>query len=312
MPRKTALPPAPEGPESTLLAESDESLMEAAKAVFEGMIESVGEVEETEVEVLEEPAHLTDEENAAAPAMKTEVVEMEDGELSVIATPGTPRSKDFVTVRGGGLYLPARRRIAWMRGEVVPHPDWTIDTYPEEVEKGDYKAGKVSGGYARYRAAIFDDTGRLVATGTKTEYSERFTDYVEKAETGAIARALAVAGYGTEAALDLDEGYEDDRLADAPVGGRPIEISASDVPGLRMGGRSENITAAQLNEIAARARQLQMGLTLVPFIEGVLEVKLPDLPAGDAEATQALLTFLQGLSFDDASRLILALSKAQA
>ena len=104
-------------------------------------------------------------------------------------------------------YLPARRRLTWMRGEPVPHPDWTVDTYDEEVIRGDFSKGRITGGYARYRASVFDTAGRLIGTGTKTEYSERFTDFVEKAETGAIARALAVAGYGTEAALDLDEGY---------------------------------------------------------------------------------------------------------
>jgi hypothetical protein len=174
----------------------------------------------------------------------------------------------MVTVRGGGLYLTARRRLAWLRGEPEQHPDWTIDTYAEEIERGKYvNKTKVDGGYARYRANLFDTTGRLIATGTKTEWSERFMDFAEKAETGAIARALAVAGYGTEAALDLDEGTEEGRIADAPVNdNRPISIAASNVPGLIQGGRSTSITTAQINEIAWLTRTLKLGEGLVPLV----------------------------------------------
>ena len=39
-------------------------------------------------------------------------------------------------------------------------------------------------------------------------------DYIEKAETGAIGRALAMCGYGTLQAPGFDE---QDRLADTPV-----------------------------------------------------------------------------------------------
>jgi hypothetical protein len=42
-----------------------------------------------------------------------------------------------------------------------------------------------------------------------------FKDYLEKAETGAIGRALAMCGYGTQFTGDeLDEGV---RIVDAPV-----------------------------------------------------------------------------------------------
>jgi hypothetical protein len=41
-----------------------------------------------------------------------------------------------------------------------------------------------------------------------------FYDYIEKAETGAIGRVLAMCGYGTLQAPEFDE---QDRLVDAPV-----------------------------------------------------------------------------------------------
>lgn len=224
---------------------------------------------------------------------------------------GRPRREDMVTVRGGGLYLTARRRIVWLRGEPVQHPDWTIDTYAEEIERGKYVSNnKIEGGYARYRANLFDTDGRLISTGTKTEWSERFMDFAEKAETGAIARALAVAGYGTEAALDLDEGLDQDRIADAPVtDSRPITISPSDVKGLRQGGRSERTTAAQLNEIKRLVRETEIGLSVVSVIENVCGVTVPDL--GDSPG-EALSAFIMSLTFEQSADLIQALNKARS
>ena len=52
----------------------------------------------------------------------------------------------------------------WLRGEPEQHPDWTIDTIPEEVVRGTYKSkNEVVGGYARIRSNIYDETGRLIA-----------------------------------------------------------------------------------------------------------------------------------------------------
>lgn len=56
--------------------------------------------------------------------------------------------------------------------------------------------------------------GTVIAIARKKETEIGFPDYIEKAETGAIGRALAVWGYGTLQAPEFDE---QDRLADAPV-----------------------------------------------------------------------------------------------
>ena len=150
---------------------------------------------------------------------------------------GTPGADDFINLKGA-QYLPARRRIIWMRGKPVEHPEWSIVTYERDLRPGEFDGRRVKGGYARFYCEIRNEMSRVIATGTKCEYSERFPDFAEKAETGAIARALAVAGYGTESALDIDEGVADDRLADAPVQERrPINISSSNVLGIRNGGQ---------------------------------------------------------------------------
>ncbi len=64
---------------------------------------------------------------------------------------------------------------------------------------------------------VFDKDGKLVkqGVGTKSESKKDFGDFIEKAETGAIGRAITMLGYGTAYALaDLDEGA---RIIDSPV-----------------------------------------------------------------------------------------------
>ena len=53
-----------------------------------------------------------------------------------------------------------------------------------------------------------------MAQGTKSETAAGFQDHLEKSETGAIGRALALCGFGTQFAPEFDEG---DRLADSPL-----------------------------------------------------------------------------------------------
>jgi hypothetical protein len=98
-------------------------------------------------------------------------------------------------------YLPVAARIAWFRKE---HPDWSIIT----------KAVRLANKAVVMKATIKDASGRVIATARKKETEAGFPDYIEKAETGAIGRALAMCGYGTLQAPEFDE---QDRLADTPV-----------------------------------------------------------------------------------------------
>jgi len=128
-------------------------------------------------------------------------------------------------------YLPVQWRLVWFRREC---PEGTITTElldlnrSEECEtevsiwndeKRRYeKVIKRAKGIAVFRATVEDGKGG-VATGTKTENAASFPDYLEKAETGAIGRALAALGFGTQFAPELDEG--DERIVDAPVERKP-------------------------------------------------------------------------------------------
>ena len=98
-------------------------------------------------------------------------------------------------------YLPVAARIAWFRKD---HPYWSIIT---KVAKWGDKAVVM-------KAVIKDMLGTVIATARKKETEVGFPDYIEKAETGAIGRALAMCGYGTLQAPEFDER---DRPADSPV-----------------------------------------------------------------------------------------------
>lgn len=104
----------------------------------------------------------------------------------------------LINVRGG-QYLPVAPRICLMRQS---QPNWSIITEPTQF-----------GETGLVKATILDENGRIIATGHKTITSFRGFD-IEKAETGAIGRALSVAGFGTLQAGDIDEA---DQIADSPV-----------------------------------------------------------------------------------------------
>jgi hypothetical protein len=72
-----------------------------------------------------------------------------------------------------------------------------------------------TGEEAVVKAYCYNGAGTLIATAHKREHKKEFHDYLEKAETGAIGRVLAMVGYGTQFAeeFDLPEG----KLVDAPV-----------------------------------------------------------------------------------------------
>jgi hypothetical protein len=101
----------------------------------------------------------------------------------------------LIKVQGGRYYLPVAARLVWFREE---HPEWRIETEPLEID--------AERGIAIFRARVLDEQGNVLATGTKMETREGFADFIEKAETGAIGRALAVAGFGTQFAPELSEG----------------------------------------------------------------------------------------------------------
>lgn len=105
----------------------------------------------------------------------------------------------------GKDYLEVKWRLVWFR-DVWPHG--TIMTEPLELT--DQRA------VFRATVTAVDAEGNLrgSATGTKSETPRGFADYIEKAETGSIGRALAALGFGTQFEPELEEG---ERIVDSPV-----------------------------------------------------------------------------------------------
>lgn len=102
----------------------------------------------------------------------------------------------------GKEYLEVKFRIVWFRED---HPDWSIETEMMSVTQ--------DSAYAK--ATIRDQNGRTIATSHKFENAQGFPDFIEKSETGAIGRALALIGYGTQFCADeLDEG---NRIVDSGI-----------------------------------------------------------------------------------------------
>lgn len=124
-------------------------------------------------------------------------------------------SKVFKTPKGTELpllnlkgkdYLQVAHRLVWFREE---HPDACIRTTLLSVNDDQTLA------QAEIHIRAKDEKSfELRATGIKRETKKDFPDHTEKAETGAIGRALALMGFGTQFAIELDEGA---RIVDAPV-----------------------------------------------------------------------------------------------
>ena len=122
----------------------------------------------------------------------------------------------------GKSYLEVKYRLVWFREE---NPDWGITT---EIIKIDTEAK-----YAIVKATITDQHGRILAQGTKMEDIKGFGDWLEKAETGAIGRALGILGYGTQFAPEFDEvtpGVENPRIVDAPIEQPKAKVQVTAAP----------------------------------------------------------------------------------
>jgi len=109
----------------------------------------------------------------------------------------------LITIHDDQIYLPVAARVIWFRHD---RPDWGIETHFETLD--------LEHMIAICTATVRDENGRIRSQATKCETLKGFPDFVEKAQTGAIGRALALCGFGTQFAQDLDEG---DRTVDPPT-----------------------------------------------------------------------------------------------
>jgi len=153
----------------------------------------------------------------------------------------------YLTKVNGSDYLEVKWRLLWFRTE---HPDGEIET--ELVEHRN--------GVAIFRARVRIPDGGS-ATGWGSETLDDFHDYLEKAETKALGRALAALGYGTQFCPDFEFGAADRRVVDSPIdltrvaGRRGSEVTATprQIGFLRAIAREAGLSEEDLD---ARAREL--------------------------------------------------------
>jgi hypothetical protein len=117
---------------------------------------------------------------------------------------------DHLMKLSGKDYLPVAWRLVWFRDRF---PEGHIKT--EVIELTDQRAV--------FRADVTAIVGGEIMGGATSHGSETpkdFRDYIEKAETKAIGRALAALGLGTQFAPELEEG---ERIVDSPVERKPVQ-----------------------------------------------------------------------------------------
>ncbi len=96
----------------------------------------------------------------------------------------TPYMRQLRGRGGGGEYLAVKWRLLWLRKE---HPDAEIVTEHVQIEPT----------LAIFKATVTLPSGGM-ATGYGSETAGDFGDFIEKAETKAIGRALNALGYGAQ------------------------------------------------------------------------------------------------------------------
>ncbi|MGH2613627.1 MAG: hypothetical protein ACRDJC_00160 [Thermomicrobiales bacterium] len=192
------------------------------------------------------------------------------------ATPFDPAR--YLTRVSGSDYLEVKWRLVWLRDR---HPDASVET---QLISHDNDT-------AVFRAQVVIPNGGS-STGWGSETAGDFRDYLEKAETKAIGRALAALGFGTQFCPDFDFGAAVGRVVDAPV-----KVSRSNRSGATV-ERQEPVAVAAIGpDQAATQRQLR-------YLQAVAREAGLDGASLDERAMQEFGVQAAALSRRDASTLI--------
>lgn len=197
--------------------------------------------------------------------------------------------KKHLSDLGGKDYLEVKWRLAWLRDL---HSDADIETemVRDDPEQAVFKA-KVS----------IPERGS--ATGYGSETKGDFRDFIEKAETKALGRALAALGFGTQFCDDFGEGGA---VADTPVQRQARRPAPSKAPVVRDGpshsaasagepqdmGRLRNLVKRALESGQADAQaQRELVHKIAPIATNDTTILWAKL---DADQCEAILTELRG------------------
>jgi hypothetical protein len=217
-------------------------------------------------------------------------------------------------------YLPVQWRLVWFRNEF---PEGSIETEVIMIdldrlcEKEDFvwndekkhsdKVIKTGKGIAVFKATVKTGQGGS-ASATGSESAVDFGDFIEKAETKAIGRALAALGFGTQFAPELNEG---ERIVDAPVEKpkpqpKPQPKAQNQIPPRQIAPATKEpepvqprlVSSVRLNEIYNKGKraglylntgefvvfaQLTLGLDILADVKSLTDAQANDV---DAEIVQ--------------------------
>lgn len=135
----------------------------------------------------------------------------------------------------GGVYLEAKWRVFWFRQD---HERNKIQT---EVLRTDDTGSLV-------KATVYDSQGGVWATAHKFVGQAKYPEHLEAAETGAVARALSLCGYGTQFGNELKEAG----VSDGPVHNQK---SVQEVNILSVIQEIDKILSSKPEDIAKKAIQ---------------------------------------------------------
>lgn len=176
---------------------------------------------------------------------------------------------------GKATYIDVKWRLVWAR---QVHDDLQIITECLKMEPGF--------AFFKATASYIDRDDRIIAcTGHGSETKEDFPDYIEKAETKAIGRALSFLGFG---AADLPE---DTRIVDSPVEPRKGPTSSANPKKVSEASGQERIFTAAKKQLVQQMRRTGASPTRMNAI-ALEEAGITGANNLDLKGVQAVLTYL--------------------
>ncbi|MGD9894575.1 MAG: hypothetical protein AB7R89_26140 [Dehalococcoidia bacterium] len=170
----------------------------------------------------------------------------------------------YVVKLRGKEYLEVKWRLLWLRTQ---HPDANIET---ELVSHD-----VQRQMAIFRAKVSIPNGGS-ASGWGQEEAADFGDYLEKAETKALGRALAALGFGTQFTEDFEFGAEQERVVDAPV-------DRGGLRGTRTNGTNGSVDSNGANGAVRQAERPTLATVAAGVATGGRPETRPALPATEPQ-----------------------------
>ncbi len=154
------------------------------------------------------------------------------------------------------------------------------------------------------------DTGESINVSSYGQGADNADKALPKAQTNAMKYAILLV---LQAAGDDPE--NDPRTDNLENEGPGVNVGPSNISGVQQGGRQNAITQVQLTEIRSHARRLDLSaMDLATLIGATLGGKTIELDESEdvSEQQRKVITLLEGLTFEEAGKVIQALAATDA